>query len=139
MRFQYLLALPLFLLLASSKAKGQSGSPLLTIQNHLADSSVVPYTGKAMCVAIYCGPPKFRPNNPLFVIDGELVGEGIEFVKGNINPSDIEKVKVIKGPEAAVIFGSRAANGVIIITTKKRSGTKKKIFHSEQIKKASLE
>lgn len=52
-------------------------------------------------------------NNPLVVIDG-LVGGDINL----INPSDIENVSVLKDAGSAAIYGSRSANGVILITTK---------------------
>ena len=42
-------------------------------------------------------------------------GDGI----GSINPDDIEKMTVLKGPAAAALYGTRAKNGVILITTKK--------------------
>lgn len=52
--------------------------------------------------------------NPLYVIDGVPV-EG----SGSTNPSDIETINVLKDAAACAIYGSRGANGVIIITTKK--------------------
>ena len=52
-------------------------------------------------------------NAPLYVIDG-VVGASAD----NINPSDIESVDVLKDAASGAIYGSRAANGVIIITTK---------------------
>ena len=58
-------------------------------------------------------------NNPLYVIDGMPAG-GLN----EINPNDIESIQVLKDASAAAIYGSRAANGVIIVTTKK--GTKGK-------------
>lgn len=61
----------------------------------------------------------FGGNNPLFVIDGILSGDS-----PNLNPNDIESVQILKDASAAAIYGNRAANGVIIITTKK--GTKGK-------------
>lgn len=51
-------------------------------------------------------------NNPLFVIDGIIGGEA------HLNPADIESIQVLKDASSAAIFGSRAANGVVIITTK---------------------
>ena len=51
---------------------------------------------------------------PLFVIDGMLTGS-----MSTLNPADIESVSVLKDASASAIYGSRAANGVIIITTKK--------------------
>ncbi|RFS21719.1 TonB-dependent receptor [Chitinophaga silvatica] len=54
-------------------------------------------------------------NNPLFVIDGIPTERGLN----EINPADIETMQVLKDASSATIYGSRAANGVIIITTKK--------------------
>ena len=42
----------------------------------------------------------------------------------SINPDDIDSMTVLKGASAAALYGSRAANGVILITTKKGSGRK---------------
>jgi TonB-linked SusC/RagA family outer membrane protein len=53
-------------------------------------------------------------NNPLFVVDGQQV-DNID----NINPTEIESLEVLKDGASAAIYGSRSANGVIIITTKK--------------------
>lgn len=54
-------------------------------------------------------------NTPLFVVDGiPLITGGID----NINPSDIEAIDVLKDASATAIYGSRGANGVVIITTK---------------------
>ncbi|WP_027077102.1 carboxypeptidase-like regulatory domain-containing protein, partial [Maribacter antarcticus] len=53
-------------------------------------------------------------NDPLYIIDGVPSTD-----PGNINPNDIESLQVLKDASAASIYGSRAANGVIIITTKK--------------------
>lgn len=52
--------------------------------------------------------------DPLYVIDGVPVGPG-----NNLNPNDIESISVLKDASSAAIYGSRGANGVIIITTKK--------------------
>jgi TonB-linked SusC/RagA family outer membrane protein len=71
-------------------------------------------------------------NQPLFVIDGVPVSNaagfggtfgynGIDYGNAisDINPDDVESMTVLKGPNAAALYGSRAANGAIIITTKK--------------------
>ncbi len=71
-------------------------------------------------------------NSPLFIVDGtpisnEIVGssgkgtQDVDYGNGasEINPQDIESINVLKGPAAAALYGSRAANGAIIITTKK--------------------
>lgn len=57
-------------------------------------------------------------NNPLLVVDGQAVDYGIE----TIDPNDIESVSVLKDASSAAIYGARAANGVLLITTKR--GTK---------------
>lgn len=55
---------------------------------------------------------------PLVVLDGVIFNGDI----ANINPTDIETIDILKDASAAAVFGSRAASGVIIITTKKGSG-----------------
>ncbi|WP_321334939.1 TonB-dependent receptor [uncultured Bacteroides sp.] len=55
-------------------------------------------------------------NSPLWVIDGMITTPGVDF-----NPADIESIQILKDASAAAIYGSRAANGVIIVTTKKGS------------------
>lgn len=72
-------------------------------------------------------------NNVLYVIDGiplvnTVLGQGNEVIGGarattegiaDFNPEDIESISVLSGPSAAALYGSSAANGVILITTKK--------------------
>jgi TonB-linked SusC/RagA family outer membrane protein len=64
-------------------------------------------------------------NNPLWVVDGipVMTGNATEFLNtGNVmaalNPNDIESITVLKDAAAASVYGSRAANGVILVTTK---------------------
>ncbi len=64
-------------------------------------------------------------NEPLYVVDGIAIvsGNDADFTNGanalaNINPDDIENITVLKDAAAASVYGSRAANGVILITTK---------------------
>ncbi len=73
-------------------------------------------------------------NQPLFVIDGVPVANSLNnFYKGadmgnpisDMNTDDIESVSVLKGPSAAALYGSRAGNGVVLITTKSGSSAKK--------------
>jgi TonB-linked SusC/RagA family outer membrane protein len=78
-------------------------------------------------------------NQPLFVIDGVPIkntldnigvnnGNGNAVDYGNamsdLNPADIENISILKGPSAAALYGSRAGNGVVLVTTK--SGKKAK-------------
>ncbi|MGF2414833.1 MAG: TonB-dependent receptor plug domain-containing protein, partial [Ferruginibacter sp.] len=77
--------------------------------------------------------------NPLWVIDGIPVNTGdlsrlttTSNALSTINPNDVESITVLKDASAASIYGSRAANGVILVTTKKgRSGKTKFKFDSE--------
>ncbi|MFH4967500.1 TonB-dependent receptor [Gaetbulibacter sp. M240] len=62
---------------------------------------------------------------PLFVVDGFTITGGIR----DLNPNDIESIQVLKDATAGAIYGNRAANGVVIITTK--SGKKGKKFAVE--------
>ena len=74
--------------------------------------------------------------NPVFVVDGVLIsnaaiGSGSSLITGaassensvnriaDINPGDIESIQVLRGPSATAQYGSRAGNGVVIITTKR--------------------
>ena len=73
-------------------------------------------------------------NDPLFVVDGVPINSG-DFSRNTntsnalagINPNDIESVTVLKDASAAAIYGSRAAAGVILITTKKGKSGKTRI------------
>jgi TonB-dependent starch-binding outer membrane protein SusC len=56
-----------------------------------------------------------NPSPPLYVIDGIPTSEGLN----DINPADIESIDVLKDASATAIYGSRGANGVVIVTTKK--------------------
>ena len=69
-------------------------------------------------------------NQPLFIVDGIPVsnsnrggniGNGYDFGNAisDLNPEDVETMTILKGPNAAAIYGSRAQNGAVVITTKK--------------------
>ncbi len=60
------------------------------------------------------GTGTFGNDQPLYVVDGNIVGS-MDF----LNPNDIESIEVLKDAAAAAIYGNRAANGVVLITTKK--------------------
>lgn len=62
------------------------------------------------------GVTSFQNNNPLYIIDGVPVEDSYA---NFLNPNDVESVQVLKDASAASVYGSRASNGVIIITTKK--------------------
>ena len=65
-------------------------------------------------------------NNPLFVIDGIPVEGGLN----NLNPRDIESMQVLKDASATAIYGSRGANGVVLITTNRGSNRKTTVSYS---------
>ena len=69
-------------------------------------------------------------NSPLVVIDGFPYGEAGAL--SQINPQDIISMEVLKDASASAIYGSRGANGVILITTRKAQGTKNRITVSQQ-------
>lgn len=86
------------------------------------------------------GEASFSNNNPLFIIDGTPINNNtvfnftneaaagfqeIDFGNGamEVNPDDIESINVLKGPSAAALYGTRASNGVIVVSTK--DGSKK--------------
>ena len=73
-------------------------------------------------------------NDPLIVIDGVPIAQGAGGAMSNpldlLNPDDIESFTILKDASASAIYGSRASNGVIIITTKKGYGGKPKVTYS---------
>ncbi len=77
-------------------------------------------------------------NDPLIVVDGLTIDNntatGMSNVMATINPNDIETFTVLKDASATAIYGSRASNGVIIITTKKgRKGTGPKFSYNGDV------
>ena len=77
-------------------------------------------------------------NDPLLVVDGLTIDNntatGMSNVMAMINPNDIETFTVLKDASATAIYGSRASNGVIIITTKKgRKGTGPKFSYNGDV------
>lgn len=65
-------------------------------------------------------------NSPLFIVDGIPTKDGINFLSAN----DIESITVLKDASSAAIYGSRAANGVVLITTKSGKKGKPQINYS---------
>jgi len=53
-------------------------------------------------------------SEPLYIVDGMMVGGGIDY----LNPVDIQSVEILKDAASAAIYGARAANGVVLVTTK---------------------
>lgn len=69
------------------------------------------------------GAGTFGATEPLYVIDGAFSNNGLN----SLNPSDIESIEILKDGSAAAIYGSRAANGVVLITTKHGQKGKAKV------------
>lgn len=93
--------------------------------------------GKAFSIQVRGSGSISAGNEPLYVIDGFTLalnssntGNGT-FTTGNpldnINPNDIESIEVLKDAAAAAIYGSRASNGVVLITTKRGQAGKAKV------------
>ncbi|MEM8892318.1 MAG: TonB-dependent receptor plug domain-containing protein, partial [Bacteroidota bacterium] len=72
----------------------------------------------------------FQNNDPLYVIDGVPVKDNFN---NQLNPSDIESIQVLKDASAASIYGTRANNGVIIVTTKKGKAGKTKVSYDSYV------
>jgi TonB-dependent starch-binding outer membrane protein SusC len=91
--------------------------------------------GSGSTIRIRGGASISASNDPLIVIDGVPVDGGVSGSSNPlnmINPNDIENFTILKDPSAAAIYGSRASNGVILITTKKGSRGKVKYNFSSQ-------
>ena len=83
-------------------------------------------------------------NDPLYVIDGLAIDnnnlKGTSNVLAMINPNDIESFTVLKDASATAIYGSRASNGVIIITTKKgRAGQRPTVTYNGDITVSTIQ
>lgn len=91
----------------------------------IAASSGQPGAGSTVRVR---GTTTINDSNPLYVVDGIPVDVGgIDY----LNSSDIESIEVLKDAASAAIYGARAANGVIIVTTKKgKSGDMRVSYHA---------
>ncbi|QMU64294.1 MAG: SusC/RagA family TonB-linked outer membrane protein [Flavobacteriaceae bacterium] len=125
--------------------KGIVASPEQLIQGKTAGVQITQATGEPGAGIAFRirGSNSIRSNNnPLFVVDGiPLSGGGtpapgdIAFGGGNaknplnfINPNDIESINILKDASATAIYGSRGANGVVIIVTKSGKGSRQGKF-----------
>lgn len=112
--------------------KGVVSSPSALLQGKSAGVVITPGSGapgSGSTIRIRGGSSLQASNDPLIVIDGLPVSnEGISGTAdalSSINPNDIESFTVLKDASATAIYGSRASNGVILITTKKGNGSGK--------------
>jgi len=108
------------------------------LQGKLAGVDIKPSSGMpgASSQIVIRGARSFTGNNtPLYIVDGMPIASTPDFTTGDgvtgsdisnravdIDPSDIESVNILKGQAAAALYGIRASNGVIIITTKSGRG-----------------
>ncbi len=102
--------------------KGLILTPQDALVGKVAGVNVVPGTGNPGSegiIRIRMGASLSASNDPLVVIDGVPISSGAPL--STINPNDIESYTVLKDASATAIYGSRASNGVVIITTKKGS------------------
>lgn len=107
--------------------KGLVSSPELLINGKVSGVQIMSNSGSASAgstIRVRGGASLNASNDPLIVLDGVPLEQG--GISGNssnflsmINPSDIESMTVLKDASSTAIYGSRASNGVIIITTKK--------------------
>jgi TonB-linked outer membrane protein, SusC/RagA family len=93
--------------------------------------------GSSSTVRIRGGSSISASNNPLYVIDGVAVDNssiaGMSNPLNTINPNDIESINILKDASATAIYGARASNGVIIITTKKGTSSMKVTYSGKMV------
>ncbi|MBN8686372.1 MAG: SusC/RagA family TonB-linked outer membrane protein [Chitinophagales bacterium] len=117
--------------------KGNINSPEQLLQGKVAGLQVTTGGGSAgggSRIRIRGGASLNSSNDPLIVIDGVPVeGNGVAGsanLLNSINPNDIESMTVLKDASATALYGSRASNGVLIITTKKGMKGKMKFSYN---------
>ncbi len=93
-----------------------SGVQILSEGKNPGDNSVIQIRGLSTLTA---------GTNPLIVVDGNPLSEGSSL--SSVNTNDIETINILKDAASAAIYGSRASNGVILITTKKGSRNQGKL------------
>jgi TonB-linked SusC/RagA family outer membrane protein len=93
-------------------------NPMKSLQGRVAGVEIVAASnepGAAMNVRVRGVRSLTASNEPLYVVDGVPISGGIQ----DFNPQQIESIEVLKDASATAVYGSRGANGVIIVTTKK--------------------
>ena len=109
--------------------RGAVTSPSAMLVGKVSGLNITPANGQpgsSSTIRIRGAASLTASNDPLIVIDGVPVtkdgGAGMGDPLATVNPNDIESYSVLKDASATAIYGSRASNGVIIITTKKGTG-----------------
>ena len=96
--------------------KAAENNPIKALQGRVAGMSITSDGSPSGAATVRIrGIGTLNNNDPLYIIDGVPTTSGMHELNGN----DIESIQVLRDASAASIYGSRAANGVIIITTKK--------------------
>ncbi len=120
--------------------RGSITTPEQLLSGKVAGVSITPNGGQpgaGATIRIRGGASLNASNDPLLVIDGvPLSNNGITGAPSplsTINPNDIESFTILKDAAATAIYGSRASNGVILITTKKGASGQPKINFNSQI------
>lgn len=114
--------------------KGLATSPADLLQGKAPGVSIISNgggPGAGSSIRIRGGSSLSASNDPLIVIDGLPLSStaisGQSDILSSINPNDIESFSILKDASATAIYGSRASNGVIVITTKKGASGKPKV------------
>ena len=129
---------------AKDFVKGQITSPEQLIAGKVAGVQITSNggaPGAGSTIRIRGGASLNASNDPLIVVDGVPLDNGGISGSPNalslINPNDIETFNILKDASASAIYGSRASNGVIIITTKKGRSGKPRINFNTQVSVAN--
>ncbi len=125
--------------------KGQISTPEQMIAGKLPGVSIISnggQPGSGSTIRIRGGSSIRASNDPLIVIDGIPLAAGGISGAGSplsfLNSNDIESFTVLKDASAAAIYGTRAANGVILITTKKGTGGKMRVNFSTSLSASTI-
>ena len=102
-------------------AKQNENNPIKALQGRVPGMNISADGGPSGTATVRIrGIGTLNNNDPLYIIDGVPTKGGMH----ELNPNDIESIQILKDAASASIYGSRAANGVIIITTKKGNDLK---------------
>jgi TonB-linked SusC/RagA family outer membrane protein len=135
---------------ADQLARAGTGNAIQALQGKIAGAQITQNSGDpagGITVRLRGAKSLLGSSEPLYVIDGVVSNNGtINITNANvsagttssigqnrmadINPNDIETISVLSGAAAAAIYGSRASNGVVVITTKRGKSGKPKISFS---------
>ena len=107
-------------------------TPEQALQGRIAGVQVSSSTGAPgadVAVRVRGTSSLYANNGPLYIVDGIASSSGLN----NISPNDIETISVLKDASSAAIYGSRATNGVILITTKKGKAGKARVSYNGSV------